>query len=89
MPAKANTLARFQRRDRGRIGHQPAMEHRQAARAPMRRTSAAATSPRPILADHQQRIAARKLRVERRAQGTGGKHAAIADAAPAVDHGTA
>ena len=39
------------------------------------------------LADDQQRVGALKLRVERRAQRPGREHAAIADAAAAVDHG--
>ena len=38
------------------------------------------------LADNDQRIGAGKLRRQRRAQGPGGKHLAIADAAVAVDH---
>jgi hypothetical protein len=39
------------------------------------------------VADDEQRIAAPKLRIERRAQRPRRKHAAIADAATAVDHG--
>ena len=37
------------------------------------------------VADHQQRVGARELRIERRPQGSGRKHARIAEAAPSVD----
>ena len=48
--------------------------------------AAATASAAAAVADHDQRIGAGKLRRQRRAQGTGGKHAAIAEAAVAVDH---
>ena len=66
---------------RSRVGHAAGRET-PASRARGRDDVAGARH----LADHQQRVGARELRVERRPQRPGGKHPAVADAAPAVDH---
>ena len=82
MPAKASTLRALQRRHRGGV-RAPAGRETPAGRAGLRNDIARAH----VVADDQQRIAALELRVERRAQRTGRKHASIADAAPAIDDG--
>ena len=70
---KGQHLAPLQRRRGARIGHQPAMQTGKPARAGGGDDVAGAAA----LAHHQQRVGARELRVERRAQRPGGKHAPL------------
>ena len=72
-------LARFQLRDGRRVWLQVSMKDRQT----MRGGNGVAGTRR--LADHQQRVGARDLHSERRPQGSCGKHARVAEAAPSID----
>ena len=74
MPLSAATAARSGSSRRVKIGNA-------AVRAPRATASRAAA-----VADDQQRIAARKLRVERRAQGAGRETPPLPMPRPAVDH---
>ena len=71
MPAKASTRLPRKRRDRGLV--RPEM--RRSTGLPCAAMAAATASAAAAIADDDQRIGARELRPQRRAQGTCGKHA--------------
>ena len=78
MPAKASTGLPLKHGERLRIRLEPAVEHRQPARARGRERPAAPAAPSPITSSACARV---ELRFERRAQRAGRKHLAVADAA--------
>ena len=82
MPAKARTRLPASAATEASIGLQMRRQHLPVARGDCGGDCLCRVS----LADHDQRVGARELRRQRRAQGTCGEHVAVADAALAVDH---
>ena len=79
MPAKARTGRPDSAAIGGVVGLQARREKRAGRAAALSLSTASALG---AVADHQQRVDALELRIERRAQRPGRKHHAVADAAP-------